>query len=276
MKEFLWVNKNLPLKTNISGADYDSNFMGAIDELIPNDLPEKINSIDYPDHGELWTTALQYEQAGNKISVHGKLALCGLYYNKTVHLDDEYPIIRLDYTIKNETSHQRHFLWKLHAALNIAPGDKLSSPASCGKVADPEYSRFKELQEFKWPLIENKNASVVPENNNTMDFFYLYDIPRGEMQMLSGNGKHLFSYNYDKKIFPYQWYFASYGGFLNHYTAILEPCTNMPMRVNEAIKKNQCAVLEPGEELTTSVRIFAGETKNYIPLKRSTMVCGKR
>ena len=139
MKEFLWVNKNLPLKTNISGADYDSNFMGAIDELIPNDLPEKINSIDYPDHGELWTTALQYEQAGNKISVHGKLALCGLYYNKTVHLDDEYPIIRLDYNIKNETGHQRHFLWKLHAALNIAPGDKLLSPASCGKVADPEY-----------------------------------------------------------------------------------------------------------------------------------------
>ncbi|HKG68220.1 MAG TPA: hypothetical protein VKA92_05090, partial [Segetibacter sp.] len=34
-KEFLWTNDNLPLQTNESGADYDSNFLGAIDELIP-------------------------------------------------------------------------------------------------------------------------------------------------------------------------------------------------------------------------------------------------
>jgi hypothetical protein len=38
------------------GADYDSNFYGGIDELIPNDIPENIDGIDDPDHGELWTT----------------------------------------------------------------------------------------------------------------------------------------------------------------------------------------------------------------------------
>ncbi len=56
-KEFLWTNKTLPLATNARGADYDPNFWGGIDELIPNDLPETIDSIPYPDHGELWTTA---------------------------------------------------------------------------------------------------------------------------------------------------------------------------------------------------------------------------
>jgi hypothetical protein len=38
----------------------------------------------------------------------------------------------------------------------------------------------------------------------------------------------------------------------------------MPLSVNEAKEKNQCAVLEPGQELITSVRIFAGEKKDYI------------
>ena len=51
-------NKDLPFSTHQPGTDYDSNFWGGIDELLPNDIDEKIDTIDYPDHGELWTTAL--------------------------------------------------------------------------------------------------------------------------------------------------------------------------------------------------------------------------
>ena len=91
-----------------------------------------------------------------------------------------------------------------------------------------------------------------------MDFFYLYDITEPEMKLEGVDGS-LFSYKYDKKIFPYQWYFASYGGFLNHYTAVLEPCSSMPLSVTEAIRAGQCSVLEPGEEINTTVHIYAGE-----------------
>src|SRR5688572_4816305 len=59
-KEFLWTNEKLPLKKQEPGADYDTHFLGGIDELLPNDAAEMIDAIDYPDHGELWTTALQY------------------------------------------------------------------------------------------------------------------------------------------------------------------------------------------------------------------------
>ena len=38
-------------------------------------------------------------------------------------------------------------------------------------------------------------------------------------------------------------------------------CTNMPMSVNEAKEKGQCAVLAPGETLSTTVRIYAGEKR---------------
>ena len=52
-KEFLWINQHLELAVNEPGAEYDPNFLGGIDELIPNDIPEKIDGIEYPDHGEL-------------------------------------------------------------------------------------------------------------------------------------------------------------------------------------------------------------------------------
>jgi hypothetical protein len=202
---------------------------------------------------------LQYDLEDDKISIYGNLKLSGLYYRKDVYLDAKSPIIYLQYKIKNETNFKRNFLWKLHAALAIKEGDKLVTSAQKAKVADPDYSRFADLDEFNWPVIENIDASIVSLKNKSIDFFYLYDIEQAEMQLLSGKDNHLFSYYYDKKVFPYQWYFASYGGFLNHYTAILEPSTSMPLSVNEAKLMGQCTVLEPNEEINTVVRIYAGE-----------------
>src|SRR5882724_1985589 len=262
-KEFLWTNKKLSLKINNSGDDYDSNFIGGIDELIPNDIPETIDGISYPDHGELWTTRLNHEIVGNKIKLSGTLNLSGLGYNKTVYLDQDSPVVIIDYKISNHSDSRRHFLWKLHAALNIEAGDKIITKAKRAQVVDPQYSRFAEKNEFLWPFIEAADASVIPANNNTMDFFYLYDIATAEMKLLSSDKKSLFAYQYEKAIFPYQWYFASYGGFLDPYTAILEPCSSMPISVNEAKEKNQCSILEPGEELITTVKIFAGEKELY-------------
>lgn len=263
-KEFLWTNKNLQPAIREAGTDYDSNFLGGIDELIPNDIPETIDGISYPDHGELWTTRLQHQIDHSTIKVFGTLALSGLHYSKTVSLIDGSPSFRLDYIIGNGAGEERKFLWKLHAALNIAKGNKLLTTARTSKVVDPEYSRFKkELNAFDWPHIESTDASVVLGKSDKMDFLYLYDIPRGEMQLLDNDG-NIFSYSYDHKIFPYQWWFASYGGFLDHYTAILEPCTNMPISVNDAAALRQSAILKPGESLNTAVTIFAGPKNNYI------------
>mgnify|MGYP001549335612 CR=1 FL=1 len=263
-REFIWLNKNLPIRSHATGADYDSNFIGGIDELIPNDIPETIDSVSYPDHGELWTTALDYEVRGNDLTVSGKLKLSGLHYRKTIRLDDLKPVIHLDYQIKNESGNIRNFLWKMHAALIIETGDRLVTPAVHGKVVDPAYSRFTDMDEFKWPLIENTDAAIVPEKNNSVDFFYLYDIPSPHMHWIDKNKTCSFGFIYDQKVFPYQWYFASYGGFLDHFMAVLEPCSSMPILVNEAKKMNQCSRLNPGETIQTTVQIFAGGTENNI------------
>lgn len=63
---------------------------------------------------------------------------------------------------------------------------------------------------------------------------------------------------FDTKTFPYAWLFASWGGFLGHYTIILEPCTAMPMSVNEAAAARQCSRLEPGQVMESKVSLYAG------------------
>lgn len=256
-KEFLWHNAGLQLASYAPGTEYDPHFWGGIDELIPNDLVENIDGIDYPDHGELWTTPLDYEKEGDRIIVQGNLPLSGLYYKKTIYPEAGAAAFISEYVIRNESTATRHFLWKLHSALTIEAGDKLITGAQKAKVIDPAWSRFSDTNEFDWPQIENTDASIVPPKSNSVDFFYLYDQQDAFMKLQSGAS--VFAYHYDKKIFPCQWFFASYGGFLDHYTAILEPCTNMPMAVNDAMQSGYCAVLQPGEVLKTTVRIYAGK-----------------
>jgi hypothetical protein len=258
-KEFLWHKKGISPTTCQPGDDYDANFWGGMDELLPNDIPEKVDSIDYPDHGELWTLPLSHKITEDRIRVYGVLPKSRLYYSKTLRLADDSPEILIEYEVQNRTDQTRHFLWKLHPALTISAGDRLVTRAQKGQVVDPAYSRFTQEKPFAWPHLEGQDVSIVPERNDTMDFFYLFDNPQGEMALEGADGS-CFMISYDPKIFPYQWYFASFGGFLGHYTAILEPCSAIPIQLNVARELSQCSCLKPGEQIHTTVRIYAGIT----------------
>jgi hypothetical protein len=217
-----------------------------------------IQGIDYPDHGELWTLDLNYDMNSNELRLFKKLPLSELYYEKIITLDESEPLIHTDYNIRNDAPSVRNFLWKLHAAVNIKEGDQLACFVGKAEVADTAYSRFNSLEPFTWPIIEDTDASIIPAKNGTMDFFYLYEIQKGEMSLISEKEDSKFTIIFDTEVFPYLWYFASYGGFLDHYTAVLEPATTMPISVNDAIDLKQCSVLLPGEMIKTRVSVYAG------------------
>lgn len=258
--ELLWRNVGLKLTTYPPGSAYDPLFYGGIDELLPNDIPETVNGLDFPDHGELWTTVLQptVTDTGH-LQLQGLLPVSKLRYEKTVRLDGELPMVVMDYRLTNENHLPVTFLWKLHAALNIYPGDRIVCPAEKGQVVDPHYSRFKSRAPFGWPIIDGVDVSVMPPKGDGMDFFYLSGLAQGEVSWHRPSTNAYFGYRFDRAVFPFVWLFASYGGFLGHYTAILEPCTSMPISVNEAAASGHAVVLGPGESLTTQVTIVAAK-----------------
>jgi len=256
--QFLWHNPALKLEKLEPGAAYDPNFYGAIDELIPNDISEVINGIDCPDHGELWTAALDYRVDGETLVLAGALPMFGLRYERRMTMAADGPSLHFDYRIENISGARREFLWKLHSALEINAGDRFVCPARAAVVGDPEYSRWSRSQPFEWPDIEGKRADIVPEKDGTMDFLYLYDLERGQIAWENADGSLTFVYEFDLNVFPYAWLFASFGGFDDHYMAILEPCTTMPISVNQAARLGQCSVLEAGDTLKTRVSIYAG------------------
>jgi hypothetical protein len=256
--EFLWRNSALPLELKRAGTDYDPNFYGGIDELLPNDVAETIQGVACPDHGELWTTSLRAEVEKDRLILKGVLSAYGLKYERQMRLSDQRPCLLFHYRISNMTNQPRPFLWKLHAALAIQEGDEIECPAETGQIVDPSWSRYRTTAPFKWPNLEGHRVNVIPAKDGTMDFFYLSNLHKGELYWHRPDAGLKFGYEFDTRVFPYAWLFATWGGFLEHYTAILEPCTTTPMSVNEALPKGQCSVLGPGETLETEVTLYAG------------------
>jgi hypothetical protein len=263
--ELLWRNQRLSLFPSEPGAAYDPVFYGGIDELLPCDLPETIDGIDCPDHGELWTTPLQWESEERGLRLWGRLPLSGLHYERIMSLSAERPEIMSQYRITNTAPSERHFLWKLHAALNTRPGDQVVCPAETAQAADLAYSTCPSLLPFHWPLCEGIDKSVVPEENGTCEFLYLSGLASGRMGLWRSSALSAdksvsqpgFSvqYAFDPGVFPFPWLFQSFGGFDGHVVTVLEPCTNMPISVADAQRAGTCTALAPGETLATTVRL---------------------
>jgi hypothetical protein len=255
--EFLYADKNKILNRAVKGSNYDDNFSGGIDEIIPNDVPENINGHEFPDHGVLWTTQLNYYITDNKL-VMEEILPCDLWYKKTLELSFNLPILTTKYQIRNIRSTKQSFLWKMHAALNIHEGDIIQCHALKAQIADKQWSRWK-TETFDWPIAEGKKADVIPAKNGTTDFFFLHELRKGQAGILNPESGLQFIYSFDLKYFLYVCYFASYGGFRNLYTGIIEPCTGMPLTVNDAIKSGQITSLDSGDELLTEVSFYAGQ-----------------
>jgi hypothetical protein len=260
--EFLWRNQALRLERKAPGSPYDPHFYGGIDELLPNDLAESWDGLTGLDHGELWTSSLDWKIANDRLILSGTLPGCGLEYERSMQLSENRPCFEFTYRIRNGSQCRRRFLWKLHAALTVEEGDVMDCPARFGQVVDPAWSRFKNTAPFPWPMMDGGQANVVPPANGTMDFFYLYELRSGQVAWRRPRSDLVFGYRFDLATFPYCWLFASYGGFEGHYTVVLEPCTAMPLSVAEAARLNQCSILEPGAVLETRVELWAGRGRD--------------
>jgi len=255
--QFLWHNPRLRLARAEPGNTYDPNFYGGIDEIIPVDIPETVDGIGYPDHGELWPTPLGHRFDGQTLVLEGLLPLSGLRYRREMRLDRDGPAVHLNYAITNTSGASRAFLWKLHAALAIEPGDRIDCPAGRAVAADVAWARGKTAEPFDWPEVNGQRADMIPQPDGTTDFLFLYELREGRVGWRSGDGRRRVEIRFDPRVFPYVCYFASYGGLDGHVVAVLEPCTAMPLLVMEAQRLGQCSVLASGQVLSTDMTITA-------------------
>ncbi|MBI4031363.1 MAG: hypothetical protein HY370_06765 [Proteobacteria bacterium] len=181
---------------------------------------------------------------------------------KQIELAAGSPAISIRYRIENLEPAPLHFLFKQHLAIAATPAHRLELPGGQVTPVDRDFgTRLGSDVPFPWPRGQNHSGETVdlsvltsPEDRQR-EFVYVEELPEGWCGVrnhLTGRSLRL---EFSRETFPYTWLFMTYGGWRSLYTAVLEPCTNMPKDLDEAFRLGRCARLEPNAFFETSVRV---------------------
>ena len=265
-RQWLWHNPCVALRTAAPGSSYDDQWAGGWEELFPNDAPGEFMGRNLPDHGEWWSRPWQWqvedrtdEQVGVRLWRDG--AVTRTRCVKRFILADHSSQLSVRYRIANLGAEPLYFLFKQHLAVAVDSDCRLDLPG--GKVTPVDLSfstRIGESGPFPWPTARGKAGETVdltvlpPVQQAHREFVYVSELPEGWCGVRDLRTGASLKLRFSLRTFPYVWIFMTFGGWRNLYTVVLEPCTNMPKDLKQALGDGRCAVLSPKENLECDVR----------------------
>ena len=264
-REVLWHNSRTPPRPAFYGAAYDDWFCGGWDELFPNDAPTSISGEPYPDHGEWWAMPFDWhiDQSGSTatltMSRRGVVTDTTIQKTFTFHADT--PTFSIAYRLQNHQQQPLDYLWKLHPALAINARSRIDIPATACLIDEGFRGRLgAEVTSFTWPHAQTSTGPVdmrvvPPQSAQTCDFYYGTGLSAGWCALTDGVTQSGFGLSFDPDVFRSVWVFGAYGGWRNHYTTILEPCTGYPYRLEDAIAQGSVSRIAGNAVLQTTLHV---------------------
>jgi hypothetical protein len=269
-RQWIWHRSGVPLSKPVPGAVYDDVWAGGWEELFPNDAPTSFEGRVLPDHGEWWASDWSVSRLCDGpvaiLEMSARLSVRQVLCTKEFRIDKGSDTIEAVYRIENLEPEPFHFLFKQHFPVAITPACSLALPGGSVTPVDAQFGNILPAKgPFDWPFATGRNGAMVdlrvipPSSSRAREFVYV-----------SGNGavnwcgiddhEHAATLrmSYDATAMPFLWLFLSYGGWRDCYTAVLEPCTNMPKDLEQARRLGDCARLDRGSTFQTSFRVSLG------------------
>ena len=267
--DLLWNNPRIPPARLPMNSRYDDVWSGGWDELFPNDEVSVIEGEGYPDHGELWTGEWDAEPWSRADEVGVRLRyttpISSIEVEKTVRLGRDQPRIQFQHRFTNRGRTAFPFLWKLHPAMAVTPQHRIDFPPMQVALEPAFPGTLAGASEVsQWPLIKTPADDidlrrVTAEDARQLYFFYGTQM-KGNWCALTNTATGLAcGLQFDPKVFPCSWLFATYGGWRNYNVAVLEPCTGYPLNFEAMRAAGRHRTLAPGESLQTDVRFLVQE-----------------
>ena len=264
-RQWIWHRKDVPLARVRSGAVYDDVWAGGWEELFPNDAPGSFQGRDLSDHGEWWTLDWTVEEAQGGVEGYVRLTAETRIRNarcvKELRLRGDADDLVVSYRIESREPEPFHFLFKQHLPVALSDSCRLVLPGGRVTVVDPSFGTLLPGPgPFDWPILEERgksvDLSVVPLPSATdREFVYVDRLADGWCGVDDLESGACLRMSFDHRQLPCVWLFLSYGGWRSCYTAVLEPCTNMPKDLATAVQRGRSARLEAGGVFETQVTV---------------------
>ncbi len=243
------------------GADFESGDLSGFDECLPTiakcEYPlEPFLGTRLPDHGDVWCLPAKVETTGAEVKFVTSLTSLPLRFSKSVRVQGN--SIRLDYELTNLSQSIVRFLWSAHPLLSVQSQAEIVLPPEVNEV-ELGWSKGDRLGQARdlcsWPLTKERSGRVVDlskvlgPSEGTADKLFTPRLRQGFCGLLLPEVNESISFHFDPALIPYLGIWICQGGWpLNgtekQFTVALEPCTGRPDSLEEAIKREECMVVE--------------------------------
>lgn len=271
-KDWVWrspVKEPTEARQNLDlAASFDEHWAGGWDEVFPNDAPTEVEGHKLVDHGELWRRnwELAEEVRGNKVRFRLSCVTYPASVTKTFILHPGPPELTIDYSIESLHDRPLPFIFKYHPALAIETDDSFRLPNSPMEPVALDFSTILGKEEkFIFPEGLDRDGRPVsidrarPQDGRSREFVRLSELPEGSCALTNYRTKSELLMKFCHNTLPYVWLFQSYGGFMGHYVAMLEPTNAGHYDLAQAWSSGKCGVLQPGETKQLSLKLAIGD-----------------
>jgi hypothetical protein len=264
-RNVLWRHPHALPRPGPLGSNVDDYYAGGWDDAFPTGLPSKNRyGDDLPALGEVWNLPLsaRIEEGGGRrarVVLEGYTPITPARWLRTVTVEADEPIVRLDTRIENVGARAFDFSWGVHPALAVGPGFRVDVPARVGRVDDADGGPLGTVGErFGYPLLraggqgELDVRRVLPARTGSYALYILEELRDGWVAATDVASRRGFGLVFDREVHRAVWQWTSYGGFRGWYHVIVEPWTAGVQRLDEAVAAGQARTLEPGQAFGAS------------------------
>jgi len=270
-RQWIWHRDDVKLAPAHLNSTYDDVWAGGWEELFPNDAPGPFEGRVLPDHGEWWVKHWHVEDSSDghvaSLRLTCETEVVRARCTKEIRLDDRSNTLHVSYRIESLEPSLFHFLFKQHLPIAITPQCRLSMAGGRVVPVDPAFgTRVRDAAGFDWRAAAAGGdgidlSRIPPRDSREREFVYVLDAPEGWCGVDDMERGATLRFAFDRERVPFVWLFLSYGGWRDCYTAVLEPCTNFPKNLEDAVARGRAAGLRPGEVWETRARVTLGQAE---------------
>ena len=283
-RDLLWHNERTPPRRAPYGAHFDDWWSGGWDEIFPTGDRALLQGELLPYMGELWSVPWTVETAtdGDEaiVACHAFGTISPARFERRLSLRGDEPVLRARYRIVNLDVRPLPFLWGIHPAFAVSPGQRIDHPASTmlvGVASDPSIGVAGEI--YRWPDLPDPTAPggrrdarrVRDRTDAVFGGHWATDLSDGWLALTDEISRRGVAIVFPREVFPHAWLWQVYGGWRGHHHVALEPWTGYPMQLEEAAAAGRARILAPGEALEAEVAfVLFGGLEGVTAVERTT------
>lgn len=267
-RDLLYHHPRVEIRQPIFGANVDNFWSGGIDDAFPTGHPCVIDGEELPFLGEVWSLPWEIiETSPNSVTFSRKGVITPFKLEKTIELIPDENIVEVKYSLTNIGYKKFDYLWGVHPALPLGKNTKLSVPAKFAWHADGTHQKdftpeFLAGQAQSWPIKSITDPPELPAL--TWNHLYLSDLSEGWLAVSDEKEKWGFGMAFDKEFFSDVHIWMVDGGWRGIRTAVVEPWSGRPARLDRAIEEGFAKTLEPNCTIDTAIKLIAFQPNGKI------------